>query len=126
MAVRHARRADHLAGATGETAVQMQARRVARRTALEHVDHQMDPAPRRLGLEARDLVGGAGLETHPAVDALAEAGLDLLQRSDGHVVEANGMRPGARMSCGSKRSFSARQIANGTRGRPHAPPTARL
>src|SRR5712691_3277134 len=126
MPVRDARRADDLAGAAGEAPIQVQARRVAGRSALEHVEHQMDPAAWGFGLQPRDLIRRAGFEAHPAVDALAKAWLDLPQRRDRHVDEAVGTRPGARTPWGSKRCFSDRAIASGTRGRPHAPPTARL
>jgi len=56
----------------------------------------MDPTARRLRLEPSELIRRAGLETHPAVDALAKATFDLPERSECHVFEANGTRPGAR------------------------------
>src|SRR6202158_4716702 len=107
MAVWDTRRADPLARAACEAAVEMQARRVAGRSALEHADHQVDAAARRLRLETRDLIGRAGFETHPAVDALAKTRLDQAQGCDRHAMEASGTRPGARTPCGLNRCLSS-------------------
>ena len=60
MSVGDTRRTHDLAGPTGKATIQMQAGRVAGRPALEHVQHQVDPAARGFGLKARDLVRRSG------------------------------------------------------------------
>src|SRR5437879_11251563 len=79
----------------------------------------MEASSRRLGLEVRDLIRGAGLEAEPAVDAALEAG-GVEDRAHA------GIRPGARTPRGSNRSFNARAMPSGTRGAPQAPPASRL
>src|SRR2546428_11690522 len=79
----------------------------------------MEASSRRLGLEVRDLIRGAGLEAEPTVDTALEA---RRVEDRAHV----GIRPGARTPRGSKRSLSARAMPSGKRAAPHAPPTARL
>src|SRR5688500_20405371 len=84
--------------------------------------HELDAASWRLRIEDREEVGRAGLEAHPAVDALLEAVLHRERlREDLH---QNAKRPGESTPFGSKRAFSERPIASGVRGVPQVP-TAR-
>ena len=102
-AVRDAGWAHRLAGAAREAAVEMQGGGSVRRIDAPGGDraHEVQPAARRLRLEARDPVGGARLETEPAVDAKLEA-----PRVDGRP-HPSGTLPGARTPRGSKRLLSA-------------------
>src|SRR5688500_20215885 len=91
-------------------------------TTLEDRLHEVDAAAWGLRLEACDAVRRAGLEAHPAVDALLQAVLHREGlREDLH---QNAKRPGESTPFGSKRAFSERPIASGVRGVPQVP-TAR-
>src|SRR5438105_10164129 len=134
LAVAHPRRTGRLAGAAPKAAIEMRDGMFGRREpAGGELLHEMDAAARRLGLEARDQIGRAGLEADAAVDARA-SGLDVERdRSrrwessrtggggDGHTDYVTGIRPGASTSRGSKRRLSAAAIAAGMRGVPHTP-----
>src|SRR5207237_247586 len=70
--VLHARRTGALAGAAGQTAVQMQLGARADRRPLEQLLHQVDAAARAVELIAEQLVGRTGRETETAVHAGAQ------------------------------------------------------
>ena len=77
-AVMHTRRAGGLAGAAGETAIQMQLRFGGGRRAFEHLLDQVDAAARTVEFIAEQLVRRAGGGAEAAVHALAQDAFGLL------------------------------------------------
>ena len=75
--VLHARRTGSLAGAAGQTAVQVQLRARGDGCTLQQLLHQVDAAARAVELIPEQLVGGTGRETETAVHAGAQNRLRL-------------------------------------------------
>ena len=71
-AVLHARRTGRLAGAAGQTAIQVQPRPGGGAIALEHLFDEIQPATRAIELIAQDLVGRAGRRTEATVHTAAQ------------------------------------------------------
>ena len=77
--VLHAGGTGRLAGATGETAIQMRHRDLACGCALEHLLDEIDATAGAVELIAEELIGRAGRETKPAMYALADDFLRVLR-----------------------------------------------
>src|SRR5207245_1149643 len=73
--VLHARRAGRLAGAAGETAVEVQASLVGDLLPLEHLLHEVDATARAIVLVAEEQIGRTGRGAETAVHALAQDGV---------------------------------------------------
>src|SRR6516164_10367027 len=64
-----------LAGATGETAIQVQLRAGRHRLALEQLLHEIDATPRTVELVPEQLIGRTGRQAEPTVHAAAQDGV---------------------------------------------------
>ena len=75
--VLHARRAGRLAGAAGETAVEVQPRLVGDLLPFERLLHEVNAAARAVVLVAEEQIGRTGRGAEAAVHALAQDGVGL-------------------------------------------------
>src|ERR1700704_5788636 len=84
LAVLHSGRAGGFASTAVEAFVDVIDERIGdRKIAQLDVDHLVDAAPRRIGFEIPEAVGGAGVETETAVDAASVVFIDGSRTGDG-------------------------------------------
>ena len=111
------RRAGRLAAKATQAAVEVQLCRCARRSAFEHLLHQVDAPARTVELIATQLVGRAGCVAEAAVHAPADDSCgfltvgcvpDEIGQIRLHVQKSGYMRPGFRMPAGSNSAFRRR------------------
>src|SRR5712692_7161714 len=116
--VLNARRAGRLAGAAGQTAVEVQARLVGDPLPFERLLHEVDAPARPVVLVAEQQIGRAGRGAEAAVHALAQdrVGLAPLGRVADEIGErglhqrSGYIRPRLKMPCGSNSRFNSRWI----------------
>src|SRR5258706_15405883 len=113
--VLHARRTGRLAGAAGETTVQVQARLVGDLLALERLLHEVDAPARAVVLVPEQEISRAGRGAEAAVHALPQDGVRLapLGRVPDEIGErglhqrSGYMRPRLKIPCGSNSRLSS-------------------